>query len=77
MTHRILATLVASFLSLLPSAYAAEAPGELRVAIPWTPQILDPSTNLSSSRAQVDMSLFDSLVGRDARRRIFPQLAES
>ncbi|MFI5338759.1 MAG: ABC transporter substrate-binding protein [Candidatus Methylomirabilales bacterium] len=77
MTHRILITLVASLLSLLPSAYAAEAPGELHVAIPWTPENLDPSMNLSSIRAQVDMSLFDSLVGRDAQRRIVPQLAES
>ena len=77
MTHRILITLVASLLSLLPSAYAAEAPGELYVAIPWTPENLDPSMNLSSIRDQVDMSQFNFLVGRVAQNRIAPQLVES
>jgi len=47
------------------------------VAIPWTPENLDPSMNLSSIRAQVGMSIFDSLVGRDAEKRIVPALAES
>ena len=33
--------------------------------------------NLSSIRAKVGVSMFDSLVGRDADNRIVPQLAES
>ena len=53
MTHRILITLVVILLSLLPPASAADPAGELRVAIPWTPENLDPSMNLSSIRAQV------------------------
>ena len=56
------------------------APGsaqELRVALPWTPENLDPTMNLSSIRAAVGVSLFDSLVGRDAEGRITPELAES
>ncbi len=58
-------------------ALAAEARGELRVAIPWTPETLDPTMNLASIRAAVGVSLFDSLVGRDAENRIVPELAES
>ena len=56
---------------------AAEPKGELRVAIPWTPENLDPTMNLSSIRATVGVSLFDSLVGRDRDNRIVPELAES
>jgi peptide/nickel transport system substrate-binding protein len=55
----------------------AQATGELRVALPWTPENLDPTMNLSSIRAKVGVSMFDSLVGRDAENRIVPQLAES
>jgi peptide/nickel transport system substrate-binding protein len=55
----------------------AQPAGELRVALPWTPENLDPSMNLSSIRAAVGVSMFDSLVGRDADNRIVPQLAES
>ncbi len=77
MTHGILIILVVMLLGLAPSAYAADPPGELRVAIPWTPENLDPSMNLSSIRAQVGMSIFDSLVGRDPENRIVPELAES
>jgi ABC-type transport system substrate-binding protein len=40
----------------------AAAQGELRVAIPWTPENLDPTMNLSSLRSQVGVSIFDSLV---------------
>jgi peptide/nickel transport system substrate-binding protein len=58
-------------------ARAAESQGELRVALPWTPENLDPTMNLSSIRAAVGVSLFDSLVGRDAENRLVPQLAES
>lgn len=55
-----------------------QAAGELRVALPWTPENLDPTMNLSSIRAKVGVSLFDSLVSRDAAdNRIVPQLAES
>jgi len=75
--HRIVISAVAVLLGFLPSVYAADPPGELRVAIPWTPENLDPTMNLSSIRAQVGMSLFDSLVGRDAQKRIVPELAES
>ena len=56
---------------------AAQAPGEVRVALPWTPENLDPTMNLSSIRAKVGVSLFDSLVGRDPENRLVPQLAES
>jgi peptide/nickel transport system substrate-binding protein len=56
---------------------AADPRGELRVAIPWTPENLDPTMNLSSIRATVGVSLFDSLVGRDRDNRIVPELAES
>jgi len=67
-----------ALVSNLPSlALAIDPPGELRVAIPWTPENLDPTMNLSSIRAQVGMSIFDSLVGRDAGNRIVPALAES
>jgi peptide/nickel transport system substrate-binding protein len=56
---------------------SAEPQGELRVALPWTPENLDPTMNLSSIRAAVGTSMFDSLVGRDAENKIVPQLAES
>jgi peptide/nickel transport system substrate-binding protein len=64
-------------LVLLPSGGVAQPQGELRIAIPWTPENLDPTMNLSSIRAMVGVSIFDSLVGRDADNRIVPQLAES
>src|SRR3990170_1118003 len=64
-------------LMLLPGGGGAQPQGELRVAIPWTPENLDPTMNLSSIRAMVGVSMFDSLVGRDADNRIVPQLAES
>ena len=56
---------------------AAEPKGELRVAIPWTPENLDPTMNLSSIRAAVGASMFDSLVGREPGGRIVAELAES
>jgi len=59
------------------STAQAQPQGELRVAIPWTPEKLDPTMNLSSFRAMVGVSMFDSLVGRDTENRIVPQLAES
>src|SRR5574342_270084 len=79
MQRRILVALVTVtvILGLLSPTHAAEPLGELHVAIPWTPENLDPSMNLSSIRAQVGASLFDSLVGRDSQRRIVPELAES
>ena len=58
-------------------AGAADPRGELRVAIPWTPENLDPTMNLASIRATAGASLFDSLVGRDRDNRIVPELAES
>jgi peptide/nickel transport system substrate-binding protein len=61
----------------LPGTVLAAGPGELRVALPWTPENLDPTMNLSSIRSQVGVSLFDSLVGRDADGKIAPELAES
>ncbi len=70
----LLATLL---LATGTSPATAQAPGELRVAIPWTPENLDPTMNLSSIRAAVGVSMFDSLVGRDSENRIVPQLAES
>ncbi len=64
-------------LTLAAGAHAADPKGELRVAIPWTPENLDPTMNLSSIRAAVGVSMFDSLVGRDVEGRIVPELAES
>lgn len=64
-------------LILLPGGGGAQPQGELRIAIPWTPENLDPTMNLSSIRAMVGVSMFDSLVGRDTDNRIVPQLAES
>src|SRR5215470_16968986 len=64
-------------LAIAPAAATAQAAGELRVALPWTPENLDPTMNLSSIRAKVGVSMFDSLVGRDGENRIVPQLAES
>ncbi len=64
-------------LAAVPAVAFAQPAGELRVALPWTPENLDPTMNLSSIRAKVGVSLFDSLVGRDAENRIVPQLAES
>src|SRR4029453_8719395 len=63
--------------ALLAGAAPAWAQSELRVAIPWTPENLDPTMNLSSLRSQVGVSLFDSLVGRDADGKIVGELAES
>ena len=74
---RVLLLAVAALLALMPARAPAQPLGELRVAIPWTPENLDPTMNLSSFRAMVGVSLFDSLVGRDAENRIVPQLAES
>ncbi len=56
---------------------AADPAGELRVAIPWTPETLDPTMNLASIRAAIGAALFDSLVGRDAEGRIVPELAQA
>src|SRR5262249_35557514 len=80
--RRLLAVLplVALLLALdarSPEPPAAQPAGELRVALPWTPENLDPTMNLASIRAAVGVSMFDSLVGRDADNRIVPQLAES
>jgi peptide/nickel transport system substrate-binding protein len=77
MIRRLTACAATILLMLLPSAAGAQSQGELRVAIPWTPENLDPTMNLSSIRAMVGVSMFDSLVGRDAQNRIVPQLAES
>ncbi|HET7874072.1 MAG TPA: ABC transporter substrate-binding protein [Methylomirabilota bacterium] len=78
MRSRLLAVLAAVFaLAAAPAAAGAQSAGELRVAIPWTPENLDPTMNLSSIRAAVGVSLFDSLVGREGDNRIAPQLAES
>ncbi len=71
------AALLAAFLAFGPGAAPGEPQGELRVALPWTPENLDPTMNLSSIRAAVGASMFDSLVGRDVDNRIVPQLAES
>ena len=60
-----------------PAPARAQSAGEIRVALPWTPENLDPTMNLSSIRAKVGVSLFDSLVGRDAENKLVPQLAES
>jgi peptide/nickel transport system substrate-binding protein len=60
-----------------PGPAPGQTAGELRVGLPWTPENLDPTMNLSSIRAKVGVSMFDSLVGRDADNRIVPQLAES
>ena len=77
MKLRIAACAAAALLAMLPSCAGAQPQGELRVAIPWTPENLDPTMNLSSIRAMVGVAMFDSLVGRDADNRIVPQLAES
>jgi peptide/nickel transport system substrate-binding protein len=77
-SSRARALLLIIVLLPLSAAGAADQPrGELRVAIPWTPENLDPTMNLSSIRAAVGVSLFDSLVGRDRDNRIVPELAES
>jgi peptide/nickel transport system substrate-binding protein len=72
---------VAAVLALATPTPAADPPSErraeLRVAIPWTPENLDPTMNLSSIRAAVGASMFDSLVGRDASGKLVPELAES
>ncbi len=77
MTIRFLAILAALIIAGSPPVRAADSKDELRVAIPWTPENLDPTMNLSSIRAQVGVSIFDSLVGRDSEKRIVPELAES
>ncbi len=64
---RILTAAFAALLILLPASVQAQSQGELRVAIPWTPENLDPTMNLSSFRAMVGVSIFDSLVGRGCR----------
>jgi peptide/nickel transport system substrate-binding protein len=74
---RVAACAAAALVAMLPSCAGAQPQGELRVAIPWTPENLDPTMNLSSIRAMVGVTMFDSLVGRDADNRIVPQLAES
>ena len=75
--RRLAAFAATILLGLSPCAAGAQPQGELRVAIPWTPENLDPTMNLSSIRATVGVSVFDSLVGRDGQNRIVPQLAES
>lgn len=77
MTSRALVILTVLAFALSLPAQAADPKGELRVAIPWTPENLDPTMNLSSIRSQVGVSMFDSLVGRSAENRIVPELAES
>jgi peptide/nickel transport system substrate-binding protein len=77
MMRRLAACAATILLGLSPCTGGAQPQGELRVAIPWTPENLDPTMNLSSIRAMVGVSIFDSLVGRDAQNRIVPQLAES
>ncbi len=77
MTTRFLAILAALVIACSLPVQAADPKDELRVVIPWTPENLDPTMNLSSIRAQVGVSLFDSLVGRDSEKRIVPELAES
>ena len=77
MKLRIAACAAAALLAMVPSCAGAQPQGELRVGIPWTPENLDPTMNLSSIRAMVGVTMFDSLVGRDADNRIVPQLAES
>jgi peptide/nickel transport system substrate-binding protein len=69
--------LAAGLLLAAPATALGQAASELRVALPWTPENLDPTMNLSSIRAAVGVSMFDSLVGRAADNRIVPQLAES
>jgi peptide/nickel transport system substrate-binding protein len=77
--RRALLVLLVALLLVPPPAMvrAADPRGELRVAIPWTPENLDPTMNLSSIRAAIGVSIFDSLVGRDRDNRIVPELAES
>ena len=72
-----LGALLLVLLAAGPGPAQGQTAGELRVALPWTPENLDPTMNLSSIRAKVGVSLFDSLVSRDADNRIVPQLAES
>ena len=76
MIRRLLAAVAIALLATVP-APAADPKGELRVAIPWTPENLDPTMNLSSIRATVGVSIFDSLVGRDGAGAMVPELAES
>ena len=76
MTTRLRLAALAALLLLAGAAGTADPKGELRVAIPWTPETLDPTMNLSSIRATVGVAIFDSLVGRDADGRIVPELAE-
>jgi len=73
----LLVILVAMLVALCPATHAADPREELRVAIPWTPENLDPTMNLSSIRAQIGANIFDSLAGRNAENRIVPELAES
>jgi peptide/nickel transport system substrate-binding protein len=77
MTTRILAILALLVFPISLPTQAADPQGDLRVAIPWTPESLDPTMNLSLIRAQVGASLFNSLVGRDSEKRIVPELADS
>ena len=72
-----LGALLLVLLAAGPGPAQGQTAGELRVALPWTPENLDPTMNLSSIRAKVGVSLFDSLVSRDADNRIVPHLAES
>src|SRR5260370_885582 len=80
--RRTRAAVAAAGAALATPTPAADPPSErkaeLRVAIPWTPENLDPTMNLSSIRAAVGASMFDSLVGRrDASGKLVPELAES
>ena len=60
MKVRLAACAAALLLVLLPSGAGPQPQGELRIAIPWTPENLDPTMNLSSIRAMVGVSMFDS-----------------
>ncbi len=77
MRNRTLFAVSVALLVLAAVAQGADPKGELRVAIPWTPENLDPTMNLSSIRAAVGISMFDSLLGRDPDGRIVAELAES
>src|SRR5437763_4331794 len=71
---RLVLALVLLLAAGAPDAHAQQT---LRVGIPWTPENLDPTMNLSSIRAAVGASMFDSLVGRDGSGKLVPELAES
>ena len=61
MKVRLAACAAALLLVLLPSGAGAQPQGELRIAIPWTPENLDPTMNLAAAIAPPA-----SMVTRDA-----------